>query len=200
MTDATFTTTCARCAAPLESTDATIDAVSKAHEERCFITGDNVRWDYAGNWIEGRLDSIIEKSFGSIAHIDVARTSFNDSVRRRSVGLGGSATFRRIPTPGQTKPPDFETERKRLEARSVPLYDGLTAMQCYMKWADNRTIVERGGQPLYKLTPAQIETGRRAYQQDALYEHASELRAKVEASKERERMTVMVDLDSEEPW
>lgn len=112
MNPATFTTTCARCAAPLESTDATADAVSKAHEASCIIPGDEVRWDYMGYWIEGALESVWNSNGQPIANIDVTGSSFDNSIRRRSVGLGGSATFRRIPRPEQavkaTKPDLFD--------------------------------------------------------------------------------------------
>jgi hypothetical protein len=74
------------------------------------------------------------------------------------------------------------------------LVDGFSPVECYYRWADNRACVERGGPPLYKLTAAQIEVGRRAYQTDCLAEHAAQLRAKVDASREAERNRVRVDV------
>jgi hypothetical protein len=50
-----FSTTCARCNAPLEVTDATADEVAREHEERCLIPGDSVRWEFPSRslWVEG---------------------------------------------------------------------------------------------------------------------------------------------------
>ncbi len=91
---------------------------------------------------------------------------------------------------------------KQAPTTEVPvLYDGMSTMECYRKWCDNRALVERGGPPLYVLTPAQITAGRATYLSDALNEHSAELRRKLAASKERERMQVVVDQDGEDfPW
>ncbi len=48
----------------------------------------------------------------------------------------------------------------------LDVIDGMTSTDCYMKWCDNRACVDRGGEPMYTLTSAQIATGRAIYAGD----------------------------------
>lgn len=82
----------------------------------------------------------------------------------------------------QAMPPKIDLDKVFAELHHQKLYDGLTAMQCYYRWSDNRACAERGAPLPYALTPAQIAAGRRAYQIDALNEWSGDLRALVAAS------------------
>ncbi len=255
-------TTCARCHATLpEMTEATVDAVVAAHQERCFVVGDWVRGEWNNGWPVSLTGEVAMQP-------DVSGEKLGISVRiaESTVFVAGAVChflvkpgdIRRIPRPGQVDPttgirmpqnaaewsavmgeagisasgpiqyqstvvgwtrvvgdfiqqwqpnasyPSAPRQPNVVEqlVESQVLYDGMTAMDCYMKWSDNRAIVERGGLPLWDLTTAQIDAGRVAYQKDALNEHADELRSKVAASAEAERLTVLVDLDDPEgePW
>src|ERR1044071_5414137 len=48
-------TTCARCSVPLDVTEENAEGVTKAHQERCFVVGDWVRWECQGEWVEGEM-------------------------------------------------------------------------------------------------------------------------------------------------
>lgn len=87
---------------------------------------------------------------------------------------------------------------QRAASPSPALYDGLTAADCYLRWCDNRALVERGGSPLYAMTPAQIAEGRAVYQYDMLHSHSAQLRARIDAARECERVRVQMPLDLED--
>lgn len=110
MSAATFTTTCARCAAPLDATDAAV----KAHEERCFAIGDRVRWDglmdaggQTDRWAEGE---IVAMPTGGKGHIGVRVSASSDPhfapvVHMTPCNDSGIPAIRRIPRPEQAVVP-----------------------------------------------------------------------------------------------
>lgn len=213
-------TTCARCSATIDP------AAAEQHHERCFVAGDWVRW-----WPDGEVDprrysevcvaDILNGSpYTAVIDSHGPRWSSQDGLNGQRV-LVNRGTIRHIQRPGQSivaidhnlSPHATDAEIKALlevqggkvrwsDDLAPTLYDGLTAMECYAKWGSNRAAVECGVRPLYDLTPDQIAAGRRAYQMDALSEHADELRTRISAAKERERLSVTyceVDVENE-PW
>lgn len=106
-------TKCARCAAPLESTDATADAVSKAHEERCFVVGDAVAGGNVGDrrWFEGVIESTYDCGYGDGSRgcsIRLARGSAQYTPGDR-IGYSDPANLRRIPRPEQAVKASLDT-------------------------------------------------------------------------------------------
>lgn len=87
-----------------------------------------------------------------------------------------------------------------MDAPPIHLVDGLTVESCLLRWWDNRSCLERGSPLLYDMTPAQIVEAKAENDRAAARDHA-ELRRRVEESKERERVQIVVDQDVEvDPW
>lgn len=228
------TTKCAACSVlfTADADERLIAAHAKVCDGRPLEAGDYVRWDWNGDWCEGKLAA---STVEGIARVDVTRSNHHEDVGCEMSML--AQNVRRIPRPvAEVKAePQFvapKISKREMEAfqayidkqivyayqsvgvsqmadkipklptiETPALHDGMSTMECYRKWCDNRALVERGGVPLYALTPAQITAGRAAYLSDAFNEHSAELRLKLAAQKERERMQVVVDQDAEVgPW
>jgi hypothetical protein len=115
-------TTCARCHATLpEMTEATVDAVIAAHQERCVIVGDYVRWEFPKQrrWAEGTLVSSTDMGFWTKHRmmVDSECGDWNDEAEGPDdkyptpgfehdfgVDSHSGTTIRRIPRPGQVDP------------------------------------------------------------------------------------------------
>lgn len=81
------------------------------------------------------------------------------------------------------------------------LYDGLTSAVCYERWIDNRMQIEYGYPPVHVMTPAQIAVAKTEWISKYGQLNSIELRARISAAKERERLTVCMPVDAEDlPW
>lgn len=213
--DLTVSTACARCSATIDL------AAVEQHHERCFVVGDWVRWEYSAgsdNWVEGDITAI-----GYYMSIDIKRFGPGRTQRlgvqdfgRESLG----AVIRHIQRPGQAvreaqerytlgsplnaEPPmqfvDYELQ-DAMERVALPsedpweqdpmdaLYDGVT-LRLLVEQDEMRQRTERPLGQFEPLTPAQ---------RAAVSAHWSQqLRARISAAKERERLRVRVD-DQGEP-
>lgn len=207
MTDATFTTACARCAAPLEITDATADAVSKAHEERCFVVGDWVRGEWDRGWpvtLEGVVLCVRDVNRDGLLPIDVNVTKSNTFIVGPRGLLLQRGDFRRIPRPEQAVKPlsvrlaerEFIVHRD-VKPENVPgpldvLYDCETLRSLLVLDEANRRgegEVRPDGR-LWMLSQVQRAVVSAHW--------SAELRERIAVSKERERLTVVApDLELE---
>lgn len=93
--------------------------------------------------------------------------------------------------------PSLHRKAQTVAAPAPVLYDGRTAESCCARWSDNRSIVERGGLPLYELTPDQIAEAKRQYASVAAVTWSRILRNRLAASAEADRCRVRVDDQSE---
>lgn len=154
--------------------------------------GDHIRLDshYVNDlWVKGEVLTLHNETRQGVATKMAGGLVLAMTVER---GPYGSVVRVQRPT-GHTK---LQEPKMQADTPTKPvLIDGLTPTQCYTQWCDNRAILERGGQPMYKLTPAQIEAGRAAYQADSLCSWSDELRGLQILSRERERLQVVVDMD-----
>lgn len=167
---------CARCNATLD------EASVEGHGERCFVVGDWVRWERDGDsWAEGELLWIGDMHGHPFAMVRVASGAFGDGSDQKL----GVKWLRRI----QRTASEPESIKER-----VTLYDGLDSISCWYKWCDNRACLERGAPLLYKMTPAQIAAAKG--RQFAISEqHSEQLRARIDAARERERVRVQAPDD-----
>lgn len=80
----------------------------------------------------------------------------------------------------------------------APVVDGLSPLDCRVRWIQNRERVEAGFAPMFPLTEAQVVEGRRSMELSADL-RARALRDRIRAQAQRERDRVRVDLEFE-PW
>ena len=194
------------------------------------MVGDWVRWDNPNNhygdiWIEGELLSL--GSSISIARIRASSGTLTQPGQSIDVGLY-CAPLRRIPRPGQdveqptlsarlghlkhgpsgsglAGPCDAHCRKCAVEqaanaANDPTLYDGLSDAICYQRWKSNRHQVENGAPLLFSLTPAQVAVAKHAWSREFGASLSAQLRAKIAASREAERLTVRVELQCEEDF
>lgn len=187
-------TTCARCDHPFVNqpdgfVDADLENEIAAHQERCFVRGEYVRWDWNGEWIEGNARG----SENGITNVEVLKSTHVEDVGCVMSML--TQNVRRIPRPGQEVAPADASDMQRAAdehpAASIEptLYDGLTAEQCLEQYArlqreDVDADVPREIYP-NALTPPQLAAARELW--------SLQLRAKIAASREAERLTVRID-------
>jgi hypothetical protein len=231
----TTSTTCARCSHTFASkpdgfVDVDLEIEIAAHQERCFVVGEDTRWQADGrSWADGKILSLgATTAIVKVWSVSREWTAFDACPVTGQARSVATTDLRRIPRPGPRPGEIFSVEvieggcrneeeiraefRKRgtftatvgaSNAESPVLYDGLTAAECLRRWLENRTSIETGHPMRHAtLTLDQIAAGRRFYTLSTYHSHAVELRAKVAASAESERLTVRVDLDDldGEPW
>jgi hypothetical protein len=183
MTD-TCTTTCARCAHRLIVTDGDIDAEVAAHQERCFVADDMVRWDNPDSpmgptWIDGRFVTFVTTESERLARIRIESGPGWRPGCTVCVGLSGGITLSRLDLPsGHRQCSPQPDDPLAVKYDDVPLLELLCRDQ-FTQANDSRRYPA--------LTPVQ---------RAAVSAHWSALlRAKVAASKERDRRQVVLDQD-----
>jgi len=223
------TNTCARCSHPFTSkpdgfVDEALENEIAAHQERCLIVGDWLRFEHGKRWIEGPVTTLFnamghaeirtERQSGMEYYTESGRYSFNWPDR---VG-----SLRRILRPGQDvrfaktagKPEDCANCGEHIRNH----YGG-TEYRCSPKslvesaCADHTAVAKSPAPTLYDGVPLALllekdETQRRETwdgyrftpsQRAAISAHwSAQLRAKIAASAEAERLTVRVDLQEDE--
>lgn len=198
------TTTCVRCSARIEIadiiSDKNYDATITAHRERCFVVGDWVRVTCEGPWIEGPITELTDD------YAALRPERYHD--RMALYAKSGSFTFhcsdsniRRIPRPGQVEvnpdPPTIETPWLRVDGpQSDPLdtkYDGVTLRDLLVVDEARRREQDIGPIPWRNVDPWTWTPAQRV----AVSDHwSAQLRAKLAASKERERVQVVLEDDT----
>lgn len=114
---------------------------------------------------------------------------------------------------GYTSKPITVTKQELDDARDNPLglyeraaglppperkFDGMTEEQCSVRWEINRHHVERGLPAPSAMTVKQIAAAKAAWVRDVGMGQSAQLRARIAAARERDRLTVTLDLAEDE--
>lgn len=162
-----------------------------------FAVGDRIRWrpcaesSWGGLVVDGTVERI--GAAGSVTAMRITAVICETPPVPRAPHLGELI--------GVSHKPGTVTRRgEASDDIGQALVDGLTPVQCYARWLDNRACVE-SGRPLHHptLTPAQIQAGHAAFIADRDPRHANALRALIAAGRDADRNRVQVDLEIE-PW